>query len=102
MSIADWSSNHWVTCFNELGEQLLQKTSQEIGQMLENEADPSTIFNTILFNSYIFKLRTKQETFGDTQRQRMTVMSATEVDHDEYNNYLIKQLQELTGIGESN
>lgn len=99
MLIGDWTSNRWVTVFTELAEQMLGKTSQEIGEALENDKQTSeTIFGSINFKSYIFKLRTKVEFFGDSPRNKTTVVSATPVNHKEYNSYLIKNIQNLTGI----
>ncbi|KAH8284199.1 hypothetical protein KR054_012094, partial [Drosophila jambulina] len=100
MSIGDWTSNRWVTCFNEVGEQLLGHTSQEVGEALENDAAKAEqIFSALNFTSHIFKLRCKNEVYGDTTRNKLTVQSAAPINHKEYNKYLLKELQELTGIG---
>ncbi|XP_017073556.1 replication protein A 70 kDa DNA-binding subunit [Drosophila eugracilis] len=103
MSIGDWTSNRWVSSFNEVGEQLLGHTSQEVGEALEN--DPSKaeqIFSALNFTSHIFKLRCKNEVFGDMTRNKLTVQSVAPINHKEYNKHLLKELQELTGIGSSN
>ncbi|EDV30349.1 uncharacterized protein Dana_GF23244 [Drosophila ananassae] len=103
MSIGDWTSNRWVTCFNEIGEQLLGHTSQEVGEALENDAAKAEqIFSSLNFTSHIFKLRCKNESYGDTTRNKLTVQSAAPINHKEYNKYLLKELKELTGIGSSN
>lgn len=65
MSIGDWTSNRWVTCFSEVGEQLLNRSAQEIGDLLENNPpEGEEVLSSINFNSYIFKLRSKMEQFG--------------------------------------
>lgn len=65
MNIGDWTSNRWVTCFSDMGEQLLGKTAQEIGEALDSDpAEAEKIFGAINFQSYIFKLRCKVETYG--------------------------------------
>ncbi|XP_017036947.1 replication protein A 70 kDa DNA-binding subunit [Drosophila kikkawai] len=100
MSIGDWASNRWVTCFNEIGEQLLGHTSQEVGEALENDsAKAEQMFSALNFTSHIFKLRCKDEVYGDMTRNKLTVQSAAPINHKEYNKYLLKELQELTGIG---
>ncbi|KAH8355942.1 hypothetical protein KR200_003721, partial [Drosophila serrata] len=100
MSIGDWTSNRWVTCFSEIGEQLLGHTSQEVGEALENDAAKAEkIFSSLNFTSHIFKLRCKNEVYGDMTRNKLTVQSVGPINHKEYNKYLLKELQELTGIG---
>jgi replication factor A1 len=65
MLIGDWTSNRWVTMFTELAEQLLGKSSQDIGETLENNKDKGdAIFAAINFKEYIFKVRAKVEAFG--------------------------------------
>lgn len=99
MLIGDWTSNRWVTIFTELAEQMLGQTSQEIGVALENNKEAmEQIFSSISFKSFIFKLRTKVEFYGDSARNKTTAVGATPVNHKEYNAYLIKNIQEMTGI----
>ncbi|KAH8359920.1 hypothetical protein KR093_009579, partial [Drosophila rubida] len=103
MSIGDWTSNRWVTCFNESGEQLLKHTAQEVGEALENDpAAAEKMFADINFSSFIFKLRCKNEMYGDMTRNKLSVQSMTPINYKEYNKYLIKELKEMTGIGPSN
>ncbi|EDV49955.1 replication protein A 70 kDa DNA-binding subunit [Drosophila erecta] len=103
MSIGDWTSNRWVSSFNEVGEQLLGHTSQEVGEALENDpAKAEQIFSALNFTSHIFKLRCKNEVFGDMTRNKLTVQSVAPINHKEYNKHLLKELKELTGIGPSN
>lgn len=102
MLIGDWTSNRWVTCFTELAEQLLGKSSQDIGEALEiNKETAEAIFASIQFKSYVFKLRTKVEFYGDSPRNKTSVISATKMNHKEYNSHLIQNIQRLTGIGKN-
>lgn len=66
MSVADWTSNRWVTCFNEIGEQLLGKSAQEVGRDIEEQGEAA--LQTMNFKSYVFKLRAKMEMFGVSNR----------------------------------
>ncbi|XP_055851551.1 replication protein A 70 kDa DNA-binding subunit [Episyrphus balteatus] len=102
MEVGDWTSSRWVTCFSDLGEQLLGKTSKEIGEALENDPqEAEQIFSSINFHEFVFRLRSKVETYGDTPRNKLTVMAASPINHKEYNKYLINSLKELTGIGKN-
>ncbi|XP_058467652.1 replication protein A 70 kDa DNA-binding subunit [Malaya genurostris] len=102
MLVGDWTSNRWVTIFTDLAEQMLGKSSQEIGDALEfNKEEAEQIFSAINFKNYVFKLRTKVEFFGDTARNKTTAVDAKPLNHKEYNAYLVKNIQELTGIGKN-
>ncbi|XP_030369823.1 replication protein A 70 kDa DNA-binding subunit [Scaptodrosophila lebanonensis] len=103
MSIGDWTANRWVTCFNEVGEQLLNHSGQEVGNALENEPEAAqAMFSAINFTSHIFKLRCKSEMYGDVTRNKLSVQALTPINYKEYNKYLLKSLKDLTGIGSSN
>lgn len=68
--------------------------------MFENEPEALNNFlQTQHFKSFMFKLRTKAETWGDNQRNKITVQAATPINHKEYDDYLIKNIQRLTGVG---
>lgn len=51
------------------------------------------------FKNFIFKLRTKVEFYGDSQRNKITVQSVNPINYKEYNEHLVKNIQRLTGIG---
>lgn len=100
MSIADWTSNRWATCFADVAELIVGKTSQEVGEIFENnQNEGDALFSTTHFKQFIFKLRTKVEFYGDTSRNKITVQSATPTNYKEYNEHLVQNLQKLTGIG---
>lgn len=77
----------------------MEKSSEEIGKAVDEEnIELGTIFSTLQFKQFVFKIRAKVEYYGDSTRSKMVCMSATKVDHKEYQNHLIKKLTELTGI----
>lgn len=99
MSIGDWTANRWVTCFAEVAEKILNKTSAEVGEAFEHSKEEGeAVLNSINFKSFLFKLRTKNEVFGDQARNKINVQSAGPINHKEYNQYLIKNIQQLTGV----
>lgn len=124
MSIADWSSNTWITLFSDHAEQLLQKTSQEVGEALEHTPDLAEKYlSTITFKSFIFKMRAKVEVYGvslytyrkcsilsngflytseqDSARTKNAAISITPINYKQYNAHLISNLQRLTGVGKT-
>lgn len=76
------------------------KTSEEVGEMCEHNKEVGDQFlASNHFKSFIFKLRTKVEFYGDSQRNKITVQNVTPIVYKEYNEYLIKNIQRLTGVG---
>lgn len=76
------------------------KTSDEIGTMSENDPEGLSAFlQTQHFKSFMFKLRSKVETYGDSQRNKISVQKVEPINYKEYNDYLIKNIQRLTGVG---
>lgn len=100
MSLADWTSNRWVTAFADTAEAILGKSSQEIGEALEmNKDEGEAMLTSVQFKPYLFKLRTKVEYFSDSPRNKITVQSVSPLNYKDYNEYLIKNIQRLTGVG---
>lgn len=82
-----------------MAEQLLERSSQEVGEALEmNPEDAEDIFSNLTFKNFVFKLRSKVEFYGDTPRNKITAVSATKVNYKEFNAAMIKELSILTGI----
>ena len=76
------------------------RTSDEIGHLVDNDSETLNSFlQSQHFRSFMFKLRTKVETYGDSQRNKITVQSAAPLSYKEYDEYLIKNIQRLTGVG---
>ncbi|XP_058057306.1 replication protein A 70 kDa DNA-binding subunit [Anopheles bellator] len=102
MLIGDWTSNRNVTVFTELAEEIFGKSSQEIGTLVEHHSeDAARLFTSFCFKSFVFKLRTKVEFFNEQARNKTTAVSATPVNHKEYNALLVKSIQEMTGVGKN-
>lgn len=100
MSIADWTSNRWATCFADVAESIMGKTSQEVGEAIEaNQTEGENLFAAIHFKQFVFKLRTKVEFYGDASRNKITVQSAAPVNYKDYNEHLVQNIQKLTGVG---
>lgn len=96
VSLADFSENQWVTCFQEVAEKILGISSQELGILKENNEER---FNEILaeanFKSFIFRLRTKLETFNEETRLKTTVMQATPINCQEYATKLLSDIKQM-------
>lgn len=101
-SIADWTANRWGTMFADVAEKLLGRTSQEIGEIYEqNKEEGDAVLSASHFKRCLFKLRTKNEVYGDQTRNKITVQTISPLNYKEYNQYLVKQLIQLTGVGKN-
>ncbi|XP_012275093.1 replication protein A 70 kDa DNA-binding subunit [Orussus abietinus] len=101
-NLVDFTGHQWVTAFNEEGEKLIGVSAQELGNLKESDNDAfMEKFGEASFNSFIFKLRTKLETFNDEARLKTTVASVTPLDHKVYNDYLLTKLKEYTNISKA-
>lgn len=71
--------------------------------MSENDPDGlNTFLQTKHFKTYIFKLRSKVEMYVDSQNKKFYVQKVEQFKHKDYNDYLIKSIQRLTGVNCAN
>ncbi|CAK9822669.1 Replication protein A 70 kDa DNA-binding subunit [Anthophora retusa] len=102
LSLADWTDNQWATAFSEEAEKILGISSQELGELQENDNDAYLEkFGDATFKSFLFKLRVKLEVFNDENRLRATCVNVSPIDYKMYNNHLIAGIKELVGIGKA-
>lgn len=99
MNLGDWSGNQWVNTFASEAEKILGITSQELGEAIEQ--DPEALTNTISmanFSEFVFRCRTKMETYNDEARLKTVVVKVDNINYKEYNAHLISRIQQLSGV----
>ncbi|XP_060213635.1 replication protein A 70 kDa DNA-binding subunit A [Lycium barbarum] len=82
--IQDHTGLTWVTTFQESGEEILGCPAKELYMMKYEEADDtrfSEIIRNCLFRQFMFRLKIKEELYGDEQRVKITVVKADKVNH---------------------
>nr|XP_004239312.1 replication protein A 70 kDa DNA-binding subunit A [Solanum lycopersicum] len=90
--IQDHTGLTWVTTFQESGEEILGCPAKELYMMKYEEADDtrfSEIIRNRLFTQFLFRLKIKEEFYGDEQRVKITVVKAEKVNHSAESRYLI-------------
>ncbi|XP_065849109.1 replication protein A 70 kDa DNA-binding subunit A isoform X2 [Euphorbia lathyris] len=94
VQIQDHTGVTWVTAFQESGEEILGCSAKEM--YLLNEVPDDNRFSAIvrsrLFQQYLFRLKIKEETYGDEQRVKMTVVKADMVDYSTQSRYLLDMM----------
>ncbi|KAH8418076.1 hypothetical protein KR222_011455, partial [Zaprionus bogoriensis] len=99
MDIRDWTCDRWVTCHNDVAEQLLGQKAQQVGEALENRTTtPEELLTDLIWSCFVFKLRVSNECYDSRSRNMLTVQSLTSVDYKEYNGHLIRELQDIIGV----
>ncbi|XP_013143928.1 PREDICTED: replication protein A 70 kDa DNA-binding subunit [Papilio polytes] len=98
-NVSDPTGDQRVTAFNEAAESMLGRSAADIGQMYDyDKAAYSQLFEQVKFKTFLFKFRTKMETYSDEARLKTTVMSATPVDYKDANTRLVKSIKALSGV----
>nr|GMC96159.1 replication protein A 70 kDa DNA-binding subunit A [Ipomoea batatas] len=93
--IQDHTGLTWVTAFQESGEELLGCSAKELYMMKLDEEDDtrfSEIIKKCIFTQFLFRLKIKEESYGDEQRVKITVVKAERVDHSRESRYLLDLL----------
>ncbi|XP_063536255.1 replication protein A 70 kDa DNA-binding subunit [Cydia strobilella] len=98
-NVSDPTGDQRITAFNEAAEAMIGKSAADVGRMSEyDKAGYSAVFEDIKFRTFVFKFRTKMETYSDEARLKTTVMNAAPVDYKDANARLIKSIKAVTGV----
>jgi len=98
LNMGDSSDNIWASCFQETAEKILNTTSQELGQALEQDEERyNSIFTEVTFKTFNFRMRAKSETYNDETRVKHTIISAEEINWSAYCTKLLSEIQSLGG-----
>lgn len=90
--VQDHTGLTWVTAFQESGEDLLGCSAKELFFLKHEEQDDTRfeeIIRSRLFNQYLFKLKVKEEMYGDEQKVKITVVKADKVDPSVEGKYML-------------
>jgi replication factor A1 len=83
MNVLDHTGGAWLSCFNDIGIEILGKKAQELHQMRENDNEPAVkaAFQEATFKTYLFKVRAKSESFNEDKKVRCNIMSIYPIDY---------------------
>jgi replication factor A1 len=94
MCVNDYTSQIWVSGFNEVGQDLFGKTADEM-QALKEDDDPafqSTIANAI-GKCYNLNIKAQADSFGDQTRVRYQIQKIARVDWAQAAKTLAEQIE---------
>ncbi|KAF2287153.1 hypothetical protein GH714_038458 [Hevea brasiliensis] len=92
VQVQDHTGLTWVTAFQEAGEEILGYPAKELYLMkyeLQDDTRFADIIRGRLFHQYLFRLKIKEEMYGDEQRVKMTVVKADKVNYSSESRYLL-------------
>ncbi|CAK7352488.1 unnamed protein product [Dovyalis caffra] len=98
VQIQDHTGLTWVTAFQESGEEILGCPAKEL-YLLKYELRDDTRFADIirsrLFCQYLFRLKIKEEMYGDEQRVKITVIKADKVNYSSESRYMLDLISKV-------
>ncbi|XP_044742853.1 replication protein A 70 kDa DNA-binding subunit [Chrysoperla carnea] len=99
MNVADHTGESWMTVFASEAEKILGKTSQEMGEWLNNDKKEATEYiATKNFSKFMFRCRSRMDTYNDENRMKTVAFAAEPINHVVVNKYYLDKIKELTGI----
>ncbi|MQL96812.1 hypothetical protein Taro_029488 [Colocasia esculenta] len=99
VQVQDHTGLTWVTAFQESGEEILGISAKELYLMKHEEQDDikfAEIIRCCLFEQYLFRLKIKEETYGDEQRVKVTVVKSEKVNPSVESRYLLDFLSKMS------
>ena len=80
-AIADFTDFHWVTIFEESGNQILGMSADALARKKEdNMVEYEQILDRCKYTLFEFTLKSKVESWNDEKRLRLSIVKATSVD----------------------
>ncbi|KAJ8427709.1 hypothetical protein Cgig2_019014 [Carnegiea gigantea] len=90
--IQDNSGLTWLTAFQESGEEIMGCSAKELYRLKYEEQEDDRFAELIrsrLFAQYLFRLKIKEETYGEEQRVKITIVKADRIDYPVESRYLL-------------
>lgn len=90
--IQDHTGLTWVTAFQESGAEILGCSAKELYQLKYEEQDEARFADIVrsrVFNQYLFRLKIKEEIYGDEQRVKITIVKADNVNYTTESKYML-------------
>ncbi|XP_020091058.1 replication protein A 70 kDa DNA-binding subunit A isoform X3 [Ananas comosus] len=92
VQVQDHTGLTWVTAFQESGEDILGCSAKELYKLKYEENDDirfPEIMRRSLFEQYLFRLKIKEELYGDEQKVKITAVKAEKVNPSMESRYLL-------------
>ncbi|KAK5987089.1 Replication factor A protein 1 [Cladobotryum mycophilum] len=95
LNVADHTSHQWLSCFDDTGRIVVGMSANELMELKEtDDLKFMAAFEAVNCKKLSFRCRAKMDTFGDAQRVRYQVMSATLLDFKAEANKLAEMIKQ--------
>jgi replication factor A1 len=98
--ILDNTGLTWVTAFQEVGEEIMGYSAKDLYVLKYEQEDDEKFGNIIksrLFNQFVFRLKIKEELYGDEQKVKITVVKADKVNYSSESRYMLDFISKFCG-----
>ncbi|KAM0792535.1 hypothetical protein ACM66B_005204 [Microbotryomycetes sp. NB124-2] len=96
MTVSDFTGQIWLSGFNDMGEQLLGKTANEMQALKEEDSGQhDAITHAAIGKMFNFSIRAKADTFRDETRVRYHIQKAAPVDYAEAAKQMLETMSQL-------
>ncbi|KAF7544573.1 hypothetical protein G7046_g9758 [Stylonectria norvegica] len=97
LNVADHTSHQWLSCFDDTGRIIMGTTANELMELKENDdVKFMAAFEDANCKKLNFRCRAKMDTFGEAQRIRYQVMSASLLDFKSEGNKLAEMIKQYS------
>ncbi|XP_014501619.1 replication protein A 70 kDa DNA-binding subunit A [Vigna radiata var. radiata] len=96
--ILDGTGVTWVTAFQEAGEEIMEYSAKDL-YLLKHEQQDDERFGEILksrlFKQFMFRLKIKEELYGDEQKVKITVVKVDKVNYSSESQYMLDSISKF-------
>ncbi|KAK7602162.1 hypothetical protein V9T40_009603 [Parthenolecanium corni] len=97
--IGDWTGTQWVNMFQDVAEQFLGATADDIGNSKDvYQGRYDEFFRKPLFKTFVFRIAARMDTYNNETRLKMTALQAKPIDFKEASKKLIRDIEKLGGV----
>ncbi|KAG2261000.1 hypothetical protein Bca52824_068079 [Brassica carinata] len=104
LQLQDHTGLTWVTAFQEAGEEIMGMTAKDLYYVKHEHNDEEKfedIIRKVAFSKYIFKLKVKEETYGDEPTVKATVVKVDKVNYSSDTRMILGAIDKLRTEGSS-
>lgn len=90
--ILDGTGLTWVTAFQEAGEEIMEYSAKELYSLKHERQDDEKfgeIIKSRLFNQFMFRLKIKEELYGDEQKVKITIVNVDKLNYSSESRYML-------------
>jgi replication factor A1 len=81
INVVDHTSQMWLSCFDDSGRTIMGASADELMELIDDDQRKAAAFERGMCRTMTFRVRAKMDTYGETQRVRHQVMSATPINY---------------------